>query len=79
MVDHPETQYVTDANLRARQRFWEHKARPFDLMGWVLDLVEIREGDWVLDVGCGNGSYLRALGDRGVAVTNGPEHLESIR
>jgi SAM-dependent methyltransferase len=60
------TQYVTDANLRARQRLWESQQPRFDFTGWVLDLAAPRPGDRVLDVGCGNGSYLRALDARGV-------------
>jgi SAM-dependent methyltransferase len=62
----PPTQYATDANLRARQRLWEHQQPSFDLVGWALDLAAAQPGQRVLDVGCGNGAYLRALRDRGV-------------
>lgn len=62
----PPSQYATDANLRARQRFWEHQEPPFDIVGWVLDVAEVEPHDLVLDVGCGNGAYLHALGARRV-------------
>lgn len=67
----PPTQYATDVNLAARQRFWSVSKRepPFDLFDWVLDVAGIgaggeRERD-VLDVGCGNGSYEEVLTRRG--------------
>lgn len=61
-------QYSTDINLQARQRLWKCQEPPFDLFGWVLDLTGAGPGCAVLDVGCGNGSYLRLLGSRGVSV-----------
>ena len=59
----PPTQYLTDANLRARQRLWEHQQPPFDLVSWVLELARLRPDSTarVLDVGCGNGAYLARL------------------
>lgn len=64
----PPSQYVDDTNLRARQRFWMHQDPPFDLHGWVLNLVDLAASQRVLDAGCGNGDYLRALDSRGTAV-----------
>ena len=61
----PGTQYVDDANLRARQRLWDQQEPRFDLVGWVLDLAGVKPGQRVLDVGCGNGAYLRELRARG--------------
>ena len=60
MEANPATQYATDANLRARQVLWEISPRepPFQLFPWVLDLANVRDGDRVLEVGCGNGGYL---------------------
>ncbi len=68
MALNPPTQYADDGNLRARQRLWEHQEPPFDLIGWVLDLAAIAPPASVLDVGCGNGAYLRELARRGVEV-----------
>lgn len=66
----PPTQYLTDANLRARQRLWEHQQPSFDLVSWVLEVGELQLGSVarVLDVGCGNGAYLTQLGTRGIDV-----------
>jgi SAM-dependent methyltransferase len=62
----PPTQYVTDTNLRARQRLWEHQQPPFDLVSWVLELAGLAPESTarVLDVGCGNGVYLAQLRTR---------------
>lgn len=63
------TQYVTDANLAARQRLWAVSTREpsFSLFDWVLDvagLAPASDAD-VLDVGCGNGAYEQKLSARG--------------
>jgi SAM-dependent methyltransferase len=55
------SQYVDDANLRARQRLWRRQEPAFDLLGWVVDLGGIQPGRPVLDLGCGNGTYLARL------------------
>jgi SAM-dependent methyltransferase len=62
----PPTQYADDRNLSARQRLWSYQRPYFDITAWVLDLALPKAGDAVLDVGCGNGMYLRALAARGV-------------
>jgi SAM-dependent methyltransferase len=64
----PPTQYADDRNLRARQRLWRHQSSPFDIVGWVLELAGLAPNLRVLDVGCGNGAYLRAMRDRPVRV-----------
>lgn len=61
MALNPATQYADDRNLRARQRLWEHQSPPFDIVGWVLEVAELAPGLRVLDVGCGNGAYLREM------------------
>jgi SAM-dependent methyltransferase len=66
MTLNPPGQYGDDRNLRARQRFWEHQEPYFDIVGWVLGLAGLSPGLRVLDAGCGNGVYLRALAGRNV-------------
>ncbi len=65
----PSTQYATDDNLAARQRLWSTSRRvpEFDLFSWVLDVAGVTQGSTqsILDVGCGNGAYERALVERG--------------
>jgi SAM-dependent methyltransferase len=65
----PASQYATDVNLRARQRLWEQQQPRFDIVGWVLDVAGLGapSDQLVLDVGCGNGMYLRELGRRNIA------------
>ncbi len=59
----PPGQYADDRNLYARQRLWQHQVPFFDVVGWVLGLAGLAPGMRVLDAGCGNGAYLRALAD----------------
>lgn len=66
MTFDPVAQYVDDRNLRARQRLWRFQQPPLDIVGWVLDLAGLAPGQRVLDAGCGNGEYLRALAGRPV-------------
>jgi SAM-dependent methyltransferase len=65
MAMNPSTQYATERNLASRQRLWwtGRRVPEFDLFSWVLDLAGITRGSTqsVLDVGCGNGAYERAL------------------
>jgi SAM-dependent methyltransferase len=70
-VLNPPGQYRDDRNLRARQRLWEYQLPAFDFQGWVLDLAAPGPGQRVLDLGCGNGSYLRALRQRRVSAAVG--------
>ena len=67
MTPNPPSQYADDRNLGARQRLWATQRPYFDLAAWVLDLAAVAPGHVVLDVGCGNGVYLRAMRDRGVS------------
>jgi SAM-dependent methyltransferase len=61
MALNPASQYADDRNLGARQRLWQHQVPFFDVVGWVLGLADPSPGMRVLDVGCGNGQYLRVL------------------
>jgi SAM-dependent methyltransferase len=62
----PPAQYADDRNLRARQRLWRCQVPSFDIAAWALDLAGLVPGMRVLDAGCGNGIYLRALRERRV-------------
>jgi ubiquinone/menaquinone biosynthesis C-methylase UbiE len=62
----PGSQYADDRNLRARQRLWQQQVPRFDLVGWVLGVSGVTPGLRVLDVGCGNGMYLREMASRRV-------------
>ena len=54
-------QYASDRNLAARQRMWRYQVPYFDIVSWVVRLTGLSPGQQVLDAGCGNGEYLRAL------------------
>lgn len=60
-------QYKTDANLVARQSIYAYQHPRIDLQARVLDLVTPASSDIILDVGCGNGTYLAELARRGLA------------
>ena len=64
----PPDQYATDAKLRARQQLWQHQQPHFDITAWVLEVAELHppRDQRVLDVGCGNGVYLKELHRRGL-------------
>jgi ubiquinone/menaquinone biosynthesis C-methylase UbiE len=57
-------QYATDANLAARQSIYVYQQPRVNIWGSALDLAGLSGDEAVLDVGCGNGSYLWALGQR---------------
>ncbi|HEY3833037.1 MAG TPA: class I SAM-dependent methyltransferase [Acidimicrobiia bacterium] len=79
MTLNPPSQYADDRNLGARQRLWTYQRPSFDLMAWTLDLADLRQGQSVLDLGCGNGAYLRALAARGMAACGCDQSLGMLR
>lgn len=58
-------QYIDPARLSARQGIWSFRRPALDFVTWALGQVGLRGDELVLDVGCGNGHYLRALIDGG--------------
>ncbi len=75
----PPGQYADDRNLHARQRLWRCQVPLFDAAAWVLDLAGLAPGMRVLDAGCGNGFYLRALQERRVSAVGCDLSLGMIR
>jgi SAM-dependent methyltransferase len=55
-----DRQYAGPDNLAARQRLWAHRAGPSPIRE-RLDLLGLGGAEAVLDVGCGNGTYLAEL------------------
>ncbi|MBA2318679.1 MAG: class I SAM-dependent methyltransferase [Euzebyales bacterium] len=47
--------------MSARQGIYDFLDRPDGLPDWALRLLDVAAGDRVVDVGCGNGRYLRRL------------------
>jgi len=79
-----EVQYRTEDNLVARQSIYVYQKPPVDVWNRSLDLAEMSGDESVLDVGCGNGAYLRTLARRGhrgmiVGADLSPGMLEAAR
>jgi SAM-dependent methyltransferase len=70
LVTRPETDraflqgdaYADSTKLNSRASLYDHRIPAGSLHDWVLGLTDWPEGARVLDVGCGPGSYLAALG-----------------
>jgi SAM-dependent methyltransferase len=60
-----ELQYRTEDNLVARQSIYVYQQPRVDMWNRALDLAALQGDESVLDVGCGNGAYLRTLARRG--------------
>jgi ubiquinone/menaquinone biosynthesis C-methylase UbiE len=56
--------YANSDNLLARASVYRYQQPRIDLAGWALEQVAWRGDEWVLDVGCGPGQYLRRLAER---------------
>lgn len=56
--------YGSGAKLAARQDLYRWQQPRIDLAGWVLDQIDWSGTERVLDLGCGNGAYLRRLVER---------------
>ena len=62
-------------------RRWNNFARPREING-VMQTIEARSGESILDVGCGSGTYAKrmsALGAKVTAVDASPRMVEAIR
>lgn len=60
-------QYKTEANLAARQSVYAFARPRIDLQARVLDLAAPAPAGTIVEVGCGNGTYLAELARRGFA------------
>jgi len=58
-------QYADPSNCEARQSIYAYQQPRLRIHDWALDLGDLAGDETVLDVGCGNGSYLAALQRRG--------------
>lgn len=57
--------YATDEHLAVRYRIHERYSRPpVDFQKWVLDAVQWSGDEWVLDLGCGPGTYFAGVAAR---------------
>jgi SAM-dependent methyltransferase len=60
--------YGTPEPLMARVALYDYQTEPFDLVAWVLDTIDVQhplsQRSRVVDVGCGPGRYLAAVGAR---------------
>ena len=74
-------QYEDDRNLRARHRLWDiSPSEPqLDFNRWSAELLNAREGDLVLDAGCGNGRPLALLQQRRCTAVGVDRSLGMVR
>jgi SAM-dependent methyltransferase len=62
-MDGVRQHYANDDRLAARQRIWQTSRREpfFNLHSWVLGVARLDGSERVLDLGCGNGTYLELV------------------
>jgi len=56
--------YATGANLAARQSIYRFQQPRFHFPDWALAHADWQDIETVVDIGCGNGAYLRCLSAR---------------
>ena len=68
----PPTQYATDDNCGpVNVSGAQHPSAGVPLYPWVIALAELRGGERVLEVGCGNGNYLALVDATGLDMSTG--------
>ncbi len=63
-----EVAYADDAGLQARVSLYDHQQPRVDLVAEALAMLGPVREQRVADVGCGNGRYVRSLGESGAVV-----------
>jgi SAM-dependent methyltransferase len=64
--EHLRRQYDSERNLQIRiQTHQKYSAPQVDFTKWILDQIDWRNVDTVIDAGCGNGNYAAAVQERG--------------
>jgi SAM-dependent methyltransferase len=63
------TAYADGGKFMDRVAIYQYQKPQVRFPEWVLDHLDLREGDRVLDVGCGPGLYVRKLRELPVAVS----------
>lgn len=56
--------YATSTHLAARQTIYHYQHPPITLLEWALDHITWNGQEHVIDIGCGNGTYLRRIATR---------------
>jgi ubiquinone/menaquinone biosynthesis C-methylase UbiE len=72
-------QYADGGNLRSRAALYQWQSPQLDFPEWVLSRLPWKGTETVLDLGCGYGAYLSALGARARAVIGTDLSLGMLR
>jgi len=72
--------YADDSGLRDRRALYAHQHPRIDLVAEVITAVGTHVGEWIADVGCGNGQYLPHVSRLGrvVGLDLSPGMLRSV-